>query len=273
MNRSIAAPRFSRADIVRQAEELIDRYLAVVGKTRETIVSIGIDDVYNELIYPEYGIDLITDQHFGADPDGQKILGCFDFVSNTAFIDLCLVIGRGDARRAFTMWHEIAGHGVFQGDWLRRNFRGAAAESRLVSTDALLSPRCTEILEWQANLFAANAAAPTWLVRREIKRVFSPNKCFRFVGPCKYGLDVRGSYITRRVESAHDLCLHIARSIRFRFGGLSIESLAYRVKESGYVVDLTQRTVPLRRVARVSAETRHRQRAGSPFESLVASLS
>jgi hypothetical protein len=147
------------------------------------------------------------------------------------------------------MCHEIAGHGVFQGEWLRRHYRHRFSKARLVTTEEVPSPKSLSILERQANLFAAHAAAPQWFVEREILRTFAPKMPFRFIKPGVQGFDLRGQYVERRIDSYSHLCRTLAKFIQHRFGGLSVESLGYRIQESGYVLDLSQRKLVLRRVA------------------------
>jgi hypothetical protein len=234
-------------------------------------VGLSIDRVFDEFIYPEYGVDLVEDRDLGIDPTGTKILGRFDFPpENIILLDPSIRIGSGDPRRSFTFGHEIA-HAVLHGGWLRHALDDAEQRLCIQTTEASLSGSCERVLERQANLFASHLLAPTWFVRQEIIRVFRPSKPFTFIAPSDYGFEVRGSYVTRRINSFDQLCQEIAKRIRVRFWGLSVEALSYRVKESGHVIDGSHPRMSLHRAARES-NVQRRQRAHTPFESLVASL-
>lgn len=245
---TLAVPKLTEREIVTQAERLIDSYLKRIGRTRENVAAIGIDDVYVEFIYPEYGVNLLVDQDLGVTESGRAILGSYEVFENTVLISKLLSLGSGDQRRAFTLCHEF-GHAITHGEWLRQASHQSLSGRRLVTTNESLSPKSLKTLEWQANVFAANVAAPRWLVEREILRTFAPKILFRFIKPGIQGFEVRGVYVTRQVDSYLELCRTIAEFIRHRFGGLSLESLSYRVRDSGYVLDLSQRKLALKRVA------------------------
>src|SRR5262249_12484155 len=157
---------------------------------RADLVTRGLrfDDVYDDIIYPHYGIELDESRHLGADDAGKKILGCYEPTRNRALIDRSL---RDDPRRVFTLWHEVGGHGVLQGQWFRDQLNQRSFEA-IVTTDASLAPDTVDALERQANIFASHAAAPSWLVDAVIAKVFRPTKLFLFFGPCLYWLEVNG---------------------------------------------------------------------------------
>ena len=117
--RRIEAPPFSEGRIIRTAEELMRAYV------RETdpdpaFFTTNFDHVYENYIYPKFEIALEEDCDLGYDERGEKILGTYDFQTNTAYIDACLGPRNRDPRRVFTCWHEVGGHGILQGEWLRR---------------------------------------------------------------------------------------------------------------------------------------------------------
>src|SRR5437016_4462903 len=120
MTLQIQAPPLRRQEIIERAGQLIEQYRRVVGTTRIFHYGLHFDDVYEQVIYPEYQIGLDESQDLGTDAVGKKILGWFDPVQNKVFIDRSL---KDDSRRAFTLWHEVGGHGVLQGAWLRDQIR------------------------------------------------------------------------------------------------------------------------------------------------------
>jgi hypothetical protein len=106
-----------------------------------------------------------------------------------------------------------------------------------------LSVRNHEVLEWQANTMAGLCAAPMWLVKRQICLRLQPRGTLRYIGPRRYWL--RG--LPFEVSSFEDYCRCIATIIKPWFGGLSAQSLGYRVQRSRLVYDATVRRAVLLR--------------------------
>lgn len=246
---SIAPPRLTRGDITAAADRLIKRYIEFVGSNRVHRIGISFDEVYETVIYPEFEIELVEDRDLGFTEGGKKILGAFDVFANRAYIDASLSIGTGDPRRAWTCWHEVGGHGILHGRFLRDSSDSAMADRRLVTTADSLGPGAIQTLERQANFFAANASAPKWLVQHMMVETFRLDRPFRYIGPGFYDFEVRGSYVKREASSFEEFCCIIARWIRHRFWGLSVQSLGFRVKESEFAVDCTRQQMILRRIA------------------------
>ncbi|MFH1107665.1 MAG: hypothetical protein V1790_00495 [Planctomycetota bacterium] len=266
----LRAPNLSELAIVKAAEALITQYTDLVGRDYVRRVGVWFDDLYDKVIYPEYEIELVDNEDLGS-YGGVPVLGRYDVIPKTANIDRSLRVGSGDPRRTFTLFHEVGGHGVLQGEFLRRQLIGSRSPVSIVTTDDGLRGRTEGILEWQANVFAKHAAAPTWLVIEKVCETFSLKQPFRFVGRRKYGLYVRGTDLERRATTADELCRLIARQVQCYFWGLSLEALGYRIKECKLVVDLTRPDVPLRRLAH-ERKWRDRQTAGKSVRALVTSM-
>lgn len=243
--RLLQAPTLTREAIILAAEALIRQYVDIVGRERIHAIGLSFDDVFAQVIYPNHEIELIEDFDLECDSSGLKPLGRFDVLNNRALIG----IAAGDPRRAFTCWHEVGGHGVLQGAWLRQQFGQGHVES-IVTTDVSISAKTENLLERQANLFAANASAPRWFVREVIARTYKLNlpHIFRYIGPSHYDFDVRGTCQKRRINSFDDFCLSIARDIKHLFWGLSAQSLSYRVKESGLILNSAAPKLLLNRI-------------------------
>lgn len=238
----IKPPQFTNEQIEARAEQFVEEFTTILGGKRNLVLNgLRFDPVYEEVIYPNYGIALDEGKELGFDDDGRKILGYFEPSENKAYIDVSL---KNDPRREFTRWHEVAGHGVLQGPWLRK------LTSRAVTTEDDLSPETIKVLERQANLFAANVAAPLWLVDAMIVRVYRPTKPFIYLGPSGYWLETNGQSRRYHIFDFDDLCQTIAWSLQPYFGYLSKESLGYRVRETGWVVDRTRPPVRLFRKSR-----------------------
>jgi len=243
--RRLQAPSLTREAIILAAEALIRQYVDIVGRERIHAIGLSFDDVFGQVIYPNYEIELIEDFDLECNSSGLKPLGRFDVLNNRALIG----IKAGDPRRAFTCWHEVGGHGILQGAWLRQQLSQGQFES-IVTTNVSISARTEDILERQANLFAANASAPRWFVREVIARTYKLNlpHIFRYIGPSHYDFDVRGAIKKRRINTLDEFCLSIAHDIKHLFWGLSAQALSYRVKESGLILNLAAPKILLNRI-------------------------
>jgi hypothetical protein len=259
----IKAPPYSARQIIQQAEDLTKEYARSV-EPEAALLGISFDAVYEQLIYPKYGIVLVDDQDLGFTDCGDEILGKSDVLNNTAYIGL----GKKDPRRTFTCWHEVGGHILLQGQWLRNELRRMGSGSHLVTTEDCLDLATTNALERQANLFAAHAGAPTWLLTYVIRDTYDLTRPIRYIGPREYCLDVRDHRRYYDVESFNDLCRIIARHIQFRFGWMSVEALSYRVEQNAALRDETKKSLWLNRTARRPAPaitTSIRSALGTPI--------
>ena len=236
----ITAPPFSSKQIITAAEKLTSDFYQSVGPAHLRLNGLRFEDVYEKIIYLQYGIEIVEDEELGSDESGRMILGRFEVCANTAFISRMLGRDLGDPRRTFTLWHEIGGHGVLQGEWLRNQM-----QPPIIVTEDSLSADTTLQLERQANVFAANAAAPGWFVEQVVRYMIPGRECFPFYAPCEYWLNVQGVQTHRYVADFWDLCQLIAREIGCYFGGLSAEALGYRLAKLGIVVDRSRRDLHL----------------------------
>lgn len=237
MNESIKPPPFTKREIISRAEELFLGYADLVGHERAAL-GINFDVIFDKFIYPEYEIELVEDRDLGVDESGAKILGFFQPELNRVFVDRSL---KYDPRRIFTCWHEVGGHAVLQGDWLRKEFNRIGMVRDIVTTESMLSTQVEHTLEWQANLFAAHASAPLGYVDYVIKNILKLAAPIRFSGPGGYCFDAYRNTQYRKISDFSELCICVARYIQHRFGGLSVESLSYRVAECNMVLDDTSR--------------------------------
>lgn len=245
----IGALPLNRSTIQAEAESLFWRFVHEVGEQHVMNSGIVFEEVYVAVIFPEYKIDVQEGLDLGFAPDGQKILGQYDPIGNRVLIDACIGPCSDDPRRVFTLWHEVGGHGVLQGSWLRNEFERLRRTDPLVTTDLDIAPEAREWLERQANIFAGHAAAPLPLVNAMTHRTFRLTKPLFYFKPGHYWLDIAGRAHRQYVSSFGDLCRAVARAIRHRFGGLSVEALSYQVQQSKLVLDKSRKQVGLFRVA------------------------
>lgn len=210
------------------------------------------DRVHELVIEPTYSVTVEEDCDLGDTKEGP-ILGAFDPIANIARIDRRISRGSSDPRRTFVLWHEVAGHGVLQGGWLRN--QGISNGSNLIDTDLTLSDECRRVLERQANHAAACAAAPIHLVKLAIVHAFRPtNRLLEFKGKAHYGF--RPGRWQPEIESFQDFKRFIAAQIQPHFDSLSVECLSYRVEASGLVVDRSQTMPPTVQLFRVGPPAR-----------------
>jgi hypothetical protein len=230
--------RLSRKKIVLIAETLTRSYARMHGDTPKNYFTINFDHVYDTLVYPRYGILLEEGDDLG-ECNGEKILGYYDAFTNTISLDGILndtsdLISR---KKVFTAWHEL-GHAILHRAWVRTHV-GQFSDGRIVTVESAISMEASRKLEQQANLFASHAAAPQWFLDFVIQSTYDLNRPIRYVGPARYWLEVWGCRRMCPICTFAELCMNIAYHIRHRFGGLSIESLSYRVHSSRWVTDVT----------------------------------
>ena len=169
----------------------------------------------------------------GKQQDGRSLLGLYDIQTRVAHIDFALRADAGDPRRVFTLYHEVAGHGVLQGEWLRSQLGGPCV---LEESDATIDFRNRQVLEWQANAMAGFTAAPKWLLERQIVKRLELRRPIEFVEPKRYYIGSRTTARPFFVESYLDLCRAVATMVQPWFGGLSVEALSYRVRSCNRLV-------------------------------------
>ncbi len=195
---------------------------------------IDFDEIYDAVIYPKFEIVLCKDEDLGVDDDGTPILGKFLSKENTALVDKKL-FDTHDARRVFTQVHEVAGHGILHGSYLRKiasKFPILYSTERTVGLDKnAFDWRSFNTFEWQANTFAANIIAPKNFVYCIYAKLFGTRRKIRYCGPGRYSLIFNDIFWPVYVCSPLNLAWKIAKRIRHYFWGLSIESLAYQVLE------------------------------------------
>lgn len=239
-HKGIVPPRISRKQIINLAEGLVRSYFTTVGRKFQRL-GVSFDAIYEEFIYPQYEIELIEDEYLGSGDDDDEMLGAYEPATNRVFVDARLR-ENNDPRRVFTCWHEVGGHAILQGDWLRSQLNQKSRDRTVVTTASMFSPNVESVLERQANLYASHAAAPTWLVGYAIHRCFGVTRPLRYIGPRKYSFALRSGTRTHAVDSFPEYCYWISRYIQRWFGKLSVEALSYRVADSTWVADLTNRT-------------------------------
>lgn len=210
----------SKLQIIERSHQFWLEYVKEVGLQYVLDNGIDFDDVYDAVIYPKYEIHLEKNVNLGVDDSGDQILGQFLPKDNTALVNKTL-FDTEDKRKVFTQWHEVAGHGVLQGSWLRKN---REKYPNLFTTQKSMN-LIENNFEMQANTFAVNVAAPMNFVDYIYRLLFGINRKIPYCGPGNYSLNYQRVYI----KSPLDLAWKIAKKMQRFYGGLSAESLAYQV--------------------------------------------
>lgn len=236
------------SEIQERAEQLTLAYAEQVG-LEVARLGINFQVVYEEVIYPDFGIELQEGLDLGFDDSGKKLFGRFLPMENIVQIDRIISDDPKHPQRAFTYWHEVGGHGVLQGDWLRKQLKLHGGSSCIATTEDSLSFDVISALERQANVYAARAGAPNWLLYHVVNETMDLSRPIRYIGPSKYTLQIQGRAETVNVKSFEHLCWIIGKQIQFRFGWLSAEALGYRIAETSMVKDFTNSPFKLNRVA------------------------
>lgn len=221
----------SKMQIVAKADRLWEEYIKEVGWGYVIRNGIKFDDVYEALIYPKYEVIVNKNENLGVDDSGELILGQFLPKENTALINSQLFETK-DPRLVFTEWHEAAGHGILHGAFLRRC---SSKLSRLNTTERNIDTFLKHFensFERQANIFAANIAAPRVLVACIYLKIFDMKNRLKYRGSGYYTFSVNGHNFKWFIDSPFDLAYQMSRFMKHYFGGLSVETLAYQNLEA-----------------------------------------
>lgn len=216
----------SKLQILGKAHQLWLEYVREVGPEHVLNCGVDFDEVYDAVIYPKYEITLVKNEDLGKDDFGDPILGRFIPKENVALVDNKLFETR-DPRAVFTEWHETTGHGILQGGFLRKN---AQKYQKLFTTEKSMN-LIENTFEQQANIFAANVAAPLRYVECMFIKLFGARRKIRYCGPGKYSLCYNNNNWFVYVSSPIELAWKIAKRMKHYFWGLSAESLSYQVLE------------------------------------------
>jgi len=212
------------------------QFVAEVGKDHLFRHGTNFDEYYDALLYPKYEITLERDVDLGVDDDGIQIFGKYLPKDNTALVDRKLFQTK-DPRKVFIEIHEVIGHGVLHGPFLREN---ASKYPKLYTTKegigledkgTSFNWKQMNTFEWQASAFAVNAFAPRNFVWCMYRKIFEVDRKIKFRGADSYILVCNNKPRRVFVRSPLQLAWVIARQIQPYFWGLSAQSLAYQVLE------------------------------------------
>jgi hypothetical protein len=125
----------------------------------------------------------------------------------------------------FTALHEVVGHGILHGKFLRET---GEEYPNLHSTEKSMS-LIENTFEHQANQMATNFICPEGLVRALYWKLFRTRRKINYVGPGEYCLNVNGKSTWIWAASPHQLAWAIVKRLKHYFWGLSSECLIYQI--------------------------------------------
>lgn len=233
-NIELIPPKLSKEEIRITAYRLLGQYRDAVSQDFQNLHAIEFFHFYKAVIAPIFGTVIVEDVDLPPTSDGIQRLGTYEIAANRAIIALPVC----DPRRTWTLWHEVVGHGVLHGPYFRHILDEASRGGAIDVTAISISDQSRLEIERQANYLAASVAAPLDLVTYWVRRIFGIRKQdrpIRYTGAQSYTLSVNGKTLPFDISSHHDICRVVASKIRTFFGGMSVESLAYRVAETGLV--------------------------------------
>lgn len=205
------SPRLSRYYIADQAYNLRIQCSNELGIS--PFDSCDIMEIYNQFIYPQYGIELNMDHDLGQE-NGKMVLGKTTKNKDntiTIWINSLLI---NDPRLIFTLAHEL-GHAILH----------------LMKLNLKPTVLCSSRREYEADVFAEYFLMPDPLVIDAFENILN-RKTIPYLGPSFYDLfNVRRVYIT----SLYDLATRIARPLTKYFFNVSKESMALKLVNTGLI--------------------------------------
>lgn len=224
----------SKVQIWQRAFEVYLEYVREVGAEHVLRHGVSFDELYDAVIYPKYEVILDRNEYLDVDDEGVPILGEFLAKENVALVDRKL-FENSDPRTVFTECHEVIGHGILHGPFLRKNARKYpklySTEKGMGLTKGGFDWRTLNTFEWQANAFGVNVLAPRNFVYCICIKLFDLKHKINYRGPGCYHICLNNTKFTFYIYSVKELAWKIARLMKHYFGGLSSESLSYQVLE------------------------------------------
>lgn len=153
-----------------------------------------------------------------------NVLGAYDSRENCILLDKSLSPGqRLQAKRAWVFWHELM-HWLLHRQFILSNV--LVPTGVVHDTDDTLTFQSRNQLEWQANKAASFASAPEELLKPAFQAVFR-REYLEWIGPRLYWVQK----VQRHHESKQSYAAHCGSCLTRCFGGLSGESIGYRLIE------------------------------------------
>lgn len=180
-----AIPFLSPEVIEARVNHLLAPFRAQRAADEWLIEGWSFDRVFTDHLKDCLGVELDESEDLGATRDGKLIRGCFVPSMNKAYISKAI----SDSPwlgRSFVGFHEVAGHAFLHGEMMRDRLSDNGPD-RWEETDETLSVRTAPIsagerqsLEYQANMAAGIAAAPSDLLRLAFRSVIKKQEvCFQ----------------------------------------------------------------------------------------------
>lgn len=211
------------------AKRCLEQYMEEKGYYRLEDMLINIDEIYQNVIYPKYEFELLTNYDLGFITDtDEKILGKTIHKERVILIDKSIAPESRDPRYTFTLGHEM-GH-VELHPYIKQPFD---CSSKSIAMQ-------TNLYEKQANIFSINLLMPENLVRHRFSQYYNPSKPINYIGEREYWFGRPGRNRKYYISSFQDYCKKYARPLTGYFSNISKESLGYRLYGLGLIQNATK---------------------------------
>ncbi len=215
-------------NIINLVTIILDQYTRENGYFSPDDAIIDINEIYDNVIYPEYEFGLYTDMDLGYMEDTEeKVLGKTIPKDRVILIDKSIAPESGDPRYTFTLGHEI-GHGLLHAD-KKQLFR---CSSKSISMQ-------TDLYEKQANYFAENLLMPDKLLMHRFYQYYELTKSMVYAGNGTYWLGGHSRSREYHVDSLQDYYKVLAKPLTKYFSNISKESLGYKLSKLNIVQNRT----------------------------------
>lgn len=207
----------------KQALAIGTKYFKCKGYTSLDECKTDVDDIFQNIIYPEYEFDLKF-AALGYSNDNKKILGLTNPKRREILLDIDL---RNDSKYAFTLAHEIA-HVVTNCTSMKVSY---CTEETFLEIGQLPDT------ERKANIFAAYLLMPPAVVEYRVRNLpGNPHHYPRYIGPQEYSIHDRKLFI----RNIREFCWHLAYPLTPFFSKVSADSLGIQISNLELIVNATQ---------------------------------
>lgn len=187
------------------------RYMQEMGWSRCKDVIINIQDMYDSVLYPEYGIILKTNFDLG-EYEGRKVLGKSIFNEKTILIDKSIT-NKNNPEIALIIAHEVA-HLLIHTE--QDTLHPYTAE-KTIFNEYFLNEMC-------ADHFARNLIMPSEFVAYRFIQLYGMQTVY--TGPGDYCINQTSVSIL----SLLDFCQKLAEPLTHYFSNVSKDELGYRLR-------------------------------------------
>lgn len=209
-----------------KAVDCLNKYMAEKGWESLDDIVIDVEDIYDNVIYPEHEFDLVKGVDLG-EHDGRKGFGATIIREKTIFIAQS-ISDKKNPEFAWTLAHEI-GHVLLHTE---KDFLLPYTGEKMLFNEHYLN-------ELHADCFAEHLVTPHALVNYRFIQHYGARNRFSYGGPGDYLID----QISCNVSSLTDLYQKLANPLTHYFSDVSVEYLANTMQKLRLVEDKTLKPI------------------------------